>query len=151
VDSGSQAPDNTRKRSGRPSTKQRTRLVFPTPDSPPTSTRRPACHASSRQASSRSSKPSRSTSCMSGSYSARRPLANGGPDATCLVQSRRSMAVTATAWPAWEDPAFYLQDPEVMQAQMAAQAEAAPVYRYEAERLATPVWVLSRWADCRFV
>jgi cytochrome P450 len=38
-----------------------------------------------------------------------------------------------------------------MQAQMAAQRVGAPVYRYEAPRLATPFWVISRWADCRFV
>src|SRR2546426_962152 len=61
-------------------------------------------------------------------------------------------AVASTVdWPRWEDPAFYLQEAEVMQAQMAAQREGAPVYRYEAPHLATPFWVLSRWADCRFV
>jgi cytochrome P450 len=60
-------------------------------------------------------------------------------------------AAPALDWPRWEDPAFYLQDPEVMQAQMAAQREGAPVHRYEAPRLADPLWVLSRWSDCRFV
>lgn len=61
-------------------------------------------------------------------------------------------AVASTVeWPRWEDPAFYTQDPEVMQAQMAAQREAAPVYFYEAPRLATGFWVLSKWANCRFV
>jgi cytochrome P450 len=54
-------------------------------------------------------------------------------------------------WPRWEDPGFYVQDPDVMQAQMAAQRQAAPVYFYEAPRLATGLWVLSRWADCRLV
>ncbi len=54
-------------------------------------------------------------------------------------------------WPRWEDPAFYLQDPELIQAQMAAQREAAPVFRYEAPRLATGFWVLSRWENCRFI
>src|SRR6266542_3137423 len=38
-----------------------------------------------------------------------------------------------------------------MQAQMAAQREAAPVYWYEAPALATGFWVLSKRADCRFV
>ncbi len=61
-------------------------------------------------------------------------------------------AVASTLdWPHWEDPAFYVQKAELMQAQMAAQREGAPVYRYEAPRLATPFWVLSKWADCRFV
>jgi len=61
-------------------------------------------------------------------------------------------AVASTVdWPRWEDPGFYVQDPEVMQAQMAAQREAAPVHFYEVPRLATGFWVLSRWADCRFV
>jgi len=63
-----------------------------------------------------------------------------------------STAVASTIdWPKWEDPGFYLQDPEVMQAQMAAQREAAPVYWYEAPALATGFWVLSKRADCRFV
>jgi cytochrome P450 len=61
-------------------------------------------------------------------------------------------AVASTVdWPRWEDPGFYVQDPEVMQAQMAAQREAAPVHFYEAPRLAAGFWVLSKWADCRFV
>jgi cytochrome P450 len=61
-------------------------------------------------------------------------------------------AVASTVdWPRWEDPGFYIQDPEVMQAQMAAQRESAPVHFYEAPRLAAGVWVLSKWADCRFV
>src|SRR5215475_14651660 len=61
-------------------------------------------------------------------------------------------AVASTVdWPRWEDPGFYVQDPEVMQAQMAAQRDAAPVHFYEAPRLAAGFWVLSKWADCRFV
>jgi cytochrome P450 len=63
-----------------------------------------------------------------------------------------STAVASTVdWPRWEDPSFYLQDPEVMQAQMAAQREAAPVYWYEAPALSTGMWVVSRWRDCRFI
>ena len=63
-----------------------------------------------------------------------------------------STAVASTVdWPRWEDPGFYVQDPEVMQAQMAAQREAAPVHYYEAPRLSAGFWVLSKWADCRFV
>ena len=58
---------------------------------------------------------------------------------------------SAVGWPRWEDPAFYLQDPEVMQAQMAAQREAAPVHWYEASGVAPGFWVLSRREDCRFV
>ncbi len=62
---------------------------------------------------------------------------------------------TATAstveWPRWEDPAFYLQDPEVIQASMAAQRRAAPVYWYEAPTLATGVWVLSKRDHARYV
>ena len=34
-------------------------------------------------------------------------------------------------WPAWEDAAFYMQEPEVMYASIAAQRDAAPVYWYE--------------------
>jgi cytochrome P450 len=51
--------------------------------------------------------------------------------------------------PAWEDPAFYLQDPEVIQASMAAVRRESPIYRYEAPSLATDVWVLSKWQHCR--
>jgi cytochrome P450 len=54
-------------------------------------------------------------------------------------------------WPEWEAPQFYLQDAAVVQAQMAAQAQAAPVYRYAAPGLGSGFWVLSKWADCRFV
>jgi cytochrome P450 len=57
----------------------------------------------------------------------------------------------AIDWPRWEDPAFYLQDPGLMQAQMAAQRESAPVYFYEAPGLATGFWVLSTWEQCRHV
>lgn len=62
-------------------------------------------------------------------------------------------AETAPAinWPNWEDPAFYAQDPEVMQAQMAAQREAAPVHRYEAPGLTSALWVASRWDYCRHI
>jgi cytochrome P450 len=58
---------------------------------------------------------------------------------------------TSVDWPRWEDPRFYLQDSEVIQAQMAAQREGAPVYWYEAPRLATGFWVLSKWENCRFI
>lgn len=57
----------------------------------------------------------------------------------------------ATDWPNWEDPAFYVQDPELMQAQMAAQREAAPVHFYEAPGLATGFWVVSTWEKCRHI
>lgn len=65
------------------------------------------------------------------------------------------MTATTTAiepaWPAWEDPAFYNQPPEQVHAAMAAQRRAAPVYFYEPPGYATGFWVLSRWADQRFV
>jgi cytochrome P450 len=54
-------------------------------------------------------------------------------------------------WPAWEDPAFYLQDPEAIHASMAAQRRAAPVYWYEPAGFPTGFWVLSKWEDVRFV
>jgi cytochrome P450 len=61
------------------------------------------------------------------------------------------MIMDSVSWPAWEDPAFYRQDAEVMHRQMQAQQQASPVHWYEAGDLATGVWVLSKWADCRFV
>ena len=54
-------------------------------------------------------------------------------------------------WPRWEDPAFYQQDSEAIQASMTAARRAARIYWYEAPGLATGVWVLSRWADLRYV
>ena len=54
-------------------------------------------------------------------------------------------------WPRWEEPTFYGQDPEVIQASMAAARRDAPIYWYESPRMATGVWVLSKWEDCRFV
>jgi cytochrome P450 len=62
-----------------------------------------------------------------------------------------SPTAAATDWPRWEDPAFYTQDVETIQAQMAAQREAAPVYRYEAPGLTSGLWVLSTWEGCRQV
>jgi cytochrome P450 len=58
---------------------------------------------------------------------------------------------TAVEWPKWEDPAFYQQDAEAIQASMAAARRAAPIYRYESPNLVTPVWVLSKWEHCRHV
>jgi cytochrome P450 len=58
---------------------------------------------------------------------------------------------SAVEWPRWEDPAFYLQDAEVIQASMAAQRQAAPVSWYEAPGLTSGFWVLSKWEDVRFV
>lgn len=57
----------------------------------------------------------------------------------------------AIDWPRWEDPAFYAQEPELMQAQMAAQQEADPVHFYEADGLATGFWVVSGWENCRYI
>jgi cytochrome P450 len=54
-------------------------------------------------------------------------------------------------WPRWEDPAFYLQDSEAIQASMGAARRAARIYRYESPRLNTPVWVLSRLEDIRAI
>jgi cytochrome P450 family 109 len=60
-------------------------------------------------------------------------------------------APSAVEWPRWEDPAFYQQDPEVVQESINAARRGARIYRYEAPTLATPVWVLSKWEDCRAV
>jgi cytochrome P450 len=54
-------------------------------------------------------------------------------------------------WPAWEDPAFYNQEPDVMLASVAAQRQAAPVYWYEPPGYPTGFWVLSKWEHQRFV
>jgi cytochrome P450 len=58
---------------------------------------------------------------------------------------------TAVAWPAWEDAAFYNQEPEVIYAAIAAQRHAAPVYWYEPPGYPTGFWVLSKWEHQRFV
>jgi len=58
---------------------------------------------------------------------------------------------TAVQWPAWEDAAFYAQDPEPMYAAIAAQRNAAPVYWYEPPGYPTGLWILSKWEDQRFV
>jgi cytochrome P450 len=58
---------------------------------------------------------------------------------------------TAVAWPAWEDPAFYAQDPPEMYASIAAQRLAAPVHWYEPPGYPTGFWVLSKWEHQRFV
>jgi cytochrome P450 len=61
------------------------------------------------------------------------------------------VGLSAPEWPAWEDGAFYLQEPEVMYASIAAERRAAPVYWYEPPGYASGVWVLSKWEDQRFV
>ena len=58
---------------------------------------------------------------------------------------------TDVAWPAWEDAAFYLQEPEAMYASIAAQRRAAPVHWYEPPGYPTGFWVLSKWEHQRFV
>ena len=58
---------------------------------------------------------------------------------------------TAVEWPRWEDPAFYQQDAKIIQESMAAARRASPIYRYESPGLATGVWVLSKWEDCRSI
>jgi cytochrome P450 len=58
---------------------------------------------------------------------------------------------TTVAWPAWEDAAFYMQDPEVIYASIAAQRHAAPVSWYAPPGFATGLWVLSKWEHQRFV
>jgi cytochrome P450 len=58
---------------------------------------------------------------------------------------------SAVAWPAWEDPAFYVQDRDVMHASMAAQRREAPVYWYEPPGFPRGFWVLSKWEHQRFV
>ncbi len=58
---------------------------------------------------------------------------------------------TAVDWPAWEDAAFYNQDPEVIYASIAAQRHAAPVYWYEPPGYPTGFWVLSKYEQQRFV
>jgi cytochrome P450 len=58
---------------------------------------------------------------------------------------------TDVEWPAWEDNAFYNQDPEVIYASMAAQRRAAPVYWYEPPGYPTGFWVLSKWEHQRWV
>jgi hypothetical protein len=51
---------------------------------------------------------------------------------------------TEIAWPAWEDAAFYNQDPAAMYAAIAAQRHAAPVHWYEPPGYPTGLWVLSK-------
>jgi cytochrome P450 len=58
---------------------------------------------------------------------------------------------TDVKWPAWEDPAFYHQEPEVMSASIAAQRRVAPVYWYEPPGYPTGFWVLTKWEHQRFV
>jgi cytochrome P450 len=58
---------------------------------------------------------------------------------------------TDVKWPAWEDAAFYMQEPDVMYASIAAQRRAAPVYWYEPPGYPTGLWVLSKWEHQRFV
>ncbi len=58
---------------------------------------------------------------------------------------------TDVRWPAWEDPAFYHQEPEVMSASIAAQRRAAPVYWYEPPGYRSGFWVLTKWEHQRFV
>jgi cytochrome P450 len=54
-------------------------------------------------------------------------------------------------WPAWEDAAFYMQEPDAMYASIAAQRHAAPVYWYEPPGYPTGLWVLSKWEHQRHV
>src|SRR5207244_8843338 len=49
---------------------------------------------------------------------------------------------TAVTWPAWEDAAFYMQEPEAMYVSIAAQRRAAPVHWYEPSGYPTGLWVL---------
>jgi cytochrome P450 len=58
---------------------------------------------------------------------------------------------TAVKWPAWEDAAFYMQEPVGMYASIAAQRHAAPVYWYEPPGYPTGLWVLSKWEHQRYV
>jgi cytochrome P450 len=58
---------------------------------------------------------------------------------------------TGVPWPAWEDAAFYLQEPEAMYASIAAQRREAPVHWYEPPGYPTGLWVLSKWEHQRFV
>lgn len=58
---------------------------------------------------------------------------------------------TAVTWPAWEDAAFYMQEPAAMYASIAAQRRAAPVYWYEPPGYPTGLWVLSKWEHQRHV
>jgi cytochrome P450 len=58
---------------------------------------------------------------------------------------------TAVKWPAWEDAAFYMQEPDVMYPSVAAQRHAAPVYWYEPPGYPTGLWLLSKWEHQRFV
>jgi hypothetical protein len=68
-----------------------------------------------------------------------------------LKGTMTTRTATDVVWPAWEDPAFYNQDPEVMYASMAAQRQAAPVYWYDPPPYQTGFWVLSKWEHQRFV
>jgi cytochrome P450 len=58
---------------------------------------------------------------------------------------------TTVKWPAWEDTAFYLQEPAEMYASIAAQRHASPVCWYHPAGYPTGLWILSRWEDQRFV
>jgi cytochrome P450 len=58
---------------------------------------------------------------------------------------------TGVKWPVWEDAGFYLQEPEVMYASIAAERNAAPVHWYEPQGYPTGFWVLSKWGDQRYV
>jgi cytochrome P450 len=59
--------------------------------------------------------------------------------------------VADVTWPAWEEAAFYMQEPAVMYPSVAAQRHAAPVYWYEPPGYPTGLWVLSKWEHQRFV
>lgn len=58
---------------------------------------------------------------------------------------------TSVAWPAWENAAFYTQDPAAIYESIAAQRHAAPVYWYEPPGYPAGLWVLSKWEHQRFV
>ena len=58
---------------------------------------------------------------------------------------------TTVSWPAWEDAAFYNQEPDAIYASMAAQRHAAPVHWYHPAGYPTGFWVLSKYEHQRFV
>ncbi|HXW38412.1 MAG TPA: hypothetical protein VEJ44_01860, partial [Acidimicrobiales bacterium] len=59
--------------------------------------------------------------------------------------------VTAVKWPAWEDAAFYMQEPAEMYASIAAERRGSPVFWYEPPGYPRGLWILSKWGDQRFV
>src|SRR5262249_51647173 len=74
-----------------------------------------------------------------------------GPEAVVRLKPDGRGADDAVPWPAWEDAAFYLQEPDVMYASIAAERHGAPVHWYEPPGFPTGLWVLSKWEDQRLV